>query len=140
MKIIILGTFLAALLTASVSLGNSELVELPANCGTLKEVQEYLDRHGEKVVFTGTHLLEAGPGKMAKVITVLTLNESSGSWSQFELIGKDTLCYIDGGTEGNLIPPGTATIDRSPSKRPRMGVQAQMEIFYAVQPKHSNLA
>lgn len=64
--------------------------------------QEFMKATKEEMVFAGLHAVSKKSTSEFTVM-VITMNNVTGDWSQFEIMENGTVCYITGGAAGRNI-------------------------------------
>ena len=105
MKRLLLGVIFILLLISSFSFGAGDKVSTRElkNCGSSKELNAFLEKTEEEMVFNGD-IKRIVNGKTISALMIVTMSKN-GNWTVFEYFSKELVCITDVGANGELRFP-----------------------------------
>jgi hypothetical protein len=73
------------------------------NCGSSKELNAFLEKTEEELVFNGS-MQRIVNGKTISALMIVTMSKT-GNWTVFEYFNKEVVCITDVGSKGELRFP-----------------------------------
>lgn len=102
--IIIMSTAISFGQAANVEIKSKQNTNVQLPCGSFKEVKEFLNSRDEKVVFVGQGQTVI-KGKTVPILSMISLNKDTGTWSYLESYTSGVICLIAAGAPGKLHSP-----------------------------------
>lgn len=72
-------------------------------CGTVEQATKLIREYGEAVVFIGHKTSNDNKGPV-DITVIISVNLNTGSWSEFAALEDGTVCIVNGGEKGAIIP------------------------------------